>query len=95
MQELALASRILANEGVLDAFGHVSMRHPQDPNRFLMSRSLAPALVTAADIVEHDLDGNAVSMPRAAACSSSASSTPRCTGRGPTSKPWCTATRQP
>ena len=44
-------------QGVADAFGHVSTRHPTRPGRFLMSRSLAPALVTAADILEHTLDG--------------------------------------
>ena len=54
------ASRILAGEGLLDAFGHVSARSPDRPDRFLLSRSLAPALVTAEDIVEHDLDGRAV-----------------------------------
>ena len=56
LEELAAASRILADQGVVDAFGHVSMRHPANPNRFLMSRSLAPALVTADDIMEFDLD---------------------------------------
>ncbi len=56
LEELAAASRILADQGVVDAFGHVSMRHPANPNRFLMSRSLAPALVTAEDIMEFDLD---------------------------------------
>jgi len=45
---------------VLDGFGHVSTRHPTNPNHFLMARSLAPALVTADDIMEFDLDGNAV-----------------------------------
>jgi ribulose-5-phosphate 4-epimerase/fuculose-1-phosphate aldolase len=55
IQDLALASRILANEGVLDAYGHVSIRHPSDPNRYLMARSLAPALITPADILEFDL----------------------------------------
>jgi len=60
IEDLVAASRILADQGVLDAFGHVSMRHPGDPGRFLMARSLAPALVTAADIVEHDLDGNGI-----------------------------------
>ena len=55
IQELAMASRILANEGVLDAYGHVSVRHPTDPNRYLMARSLAPALIAAADILEFDL----------------------------------------
>jgi hypothetical protein len=58
-EEVASASRILAVQGVLDAFGHVSMRHPTAPDRFLMSRSLAPALVTAGDIMEFNLDGEA------------------------------------
>ena len=58
--DLAAASRILAAQGVVDGFGHVSMRHPKAPNRYLMARSLAPALVTPDDIVEYDLDSNAV-----------------------------------
>jgi HCOMODA/2-hydroxy-3-carboxy-muconic semialdehyde decarboxylase len=57
LEDLAAASRILVDQGVLDAAGHVSMRHPGDPGRFLMSRSLAPALVTVADIMELTLDG--------------------------------------
>jgi len=56
LEEFAAASRILADQGVVDAFGHVSMRHPDDPNRFLMARAVAPALVTADDIMEFDLD---------------------------------------
>jgi len=60
LDDLAAASRILADLGVLDGFGHVTLRHPNDPNRFLMSRSLAPALVTPDDIMEFDLDGNAI-----------------------------------
>lgn len=60
IQELALAGRILANEGVLDAYGHVSVRHPADPNRYLMARSLPPALITPADILVFDLDSKAV-----------------------------------
>src|SRR3954468_19862769 len=56
--DLVAANRILADQGVLDAFGHVSIRHPGNPNRFLMSRSLAPALVKVEDIMEFDLDGN-------------------------------------
>ncbi len=52
---LATANRILAREGVLDAFGHVSVRHPTDPTRFYLARSLAPELVTEADILEFDL----------------------------------------
>jgi ribulose-5-phosphate 4-epimerase/fuculose-1-phosphate aldolase len=56
LQDLAAASRILADQGVFDAAGHVSMRHPANSERFLMSRSLAPALVTADDIMEFTLD---------------------------------------
>ena len=44
--DLAAASRILAERGVVDAFGHVSLRHPGAPDRYFMSRSMAPALVT-------------------------------------------------
>jgi len=58
--DLVLANHILTDQGVLDEFGHLSMRHPADANRFLMSRSLAPALVKAEDIMEYDLDGNPV-----------------------------------
>jgi ribulose-5-phosphate 4-epimerase/fuculose-1-phosphate aldolase len=57
--DLVAANRILAHEGILDGFGHVSLRDPRDPSYYLMSRSIAPALVTAADIIEHDLDNNA------------------------------------
>jgi ribulose-5-phosphate 4-epimerase/fuculose-1-phosphate aldolase len=60
VEDIVVGSRILADFGVVDGFGHVSARHPTNPNRFLMSRSLAPALVTADDIMEFDLDGNAV-----------------------------------
>jgi ribulose-5-phosphate 4-epimerase/fuculose-1-phosphate aldolase len=60
VEDLVAANRILAEEGVLDAYGHVSIRHPTDPSRYLMSRSLAPVLVTANDIMEYDLDSNPV-----------------------------------
>jgi ribulose-5-phosphate 4-epimerase/fuculose-1-phosphate aldolase len=60
IEDLVAASRILANEGVLDAYGHVSVRHPSDPNRYLMARSLAPALITAADILQFDLNSSPV-----------------------------------
>jgi len=56
--DLAAASRILAAQGVVDGFGHVSMRHPQAPDRYFMARSIAPALVAPADIIEYDLDSN-------------------------------------
>ncbi len=60
IEDLVLGSRILAEFGVVDAFGHVSARSPANPSHFLMSRSLAPALVSADDIMEFDQDGNAV-----------------------------------
>jgi ribulose-5-phosphate 4-epimerase/fuculose-1-phosphate aldolase len=56
LEDVATASRILVDQGVFDAAGHVSMRHPQRPDRFLMSRSLAPQLVSADDIMEFTLD---------------------------------------
>ena len=58
--DLAAASRVLAAQGVVDGFGHVSLRHPAAPGRYLMSRSLAPALVTPDDIMEYDLDSNPI-----------------------------------
>jgi len=61
--ELALASRILANEGVLDAFGHVSLRHPEDPARYLLSRSRSPRLVEPGDVLEYTLDSEPVHKP--------------------------------
>jgi len=63
--ELALANRIVANEGIIDAFGHVSMRHPDNPNRYLLSRSRAPELVTVDDFIEYDLDSRPVREPTA------------------------------
>ena len=54
--DLVAASRILAQHGVLDAYGHVSARSDRRPERFIMSRSLAPALVKASDLMELDLD---------------------------------------
>jgi HCOMODA/2-hydroxy-3-carboxy-muconic semialdehyde decarboxylase len=60
IEDLVAANRILADQGVLDGWGHVSVRHPRDPNRYLLSRSRAPELVTAEDILEFDLDSNPV-----------------------------------
>lgn len=60
LEDLAAASRILVDQGVFDAAGHVSMRHPGNPGRFLMSRSLAPQMIVADDIMEFDLDSNAI-----------------------------------
>jgi HCOMODA/2-hydroxy-3-carboxy-muconic semialdehyde decarboxylase len=56
--DLAAASRILAERGVVDGFGHVSMRHPHAAERYLMARAIAPALVTPDDILEYDMDSN-------------------------------------
>ncbi len=58
--DLIAANHILAYEGVLDAFGHVSARHPDRPNHFLMSRSRSPALVDRDDIMEFNADGEPV-----------------------------------
>lgn len=60
VDDLVAANRILAAEGVLDGMGHVSVRHPGEPGRFLLARSMAPALVTAADILQYDFDGRLV-----------------------------------
>jgi len=57
VDDLVVGNRILAHEAILDGLGHISVRHR--PDRFLLSRDIAPALVTAADLVEYDLEGNA------------------------------------
>ena len=63
--ELALANRMVAHEGVIDAFGHVSIRHPDDPGRYFLSRSRSPELVEPGDIVEFTLDSEPVERPTA------------------------------
>jgi HCOMODA/2-hydroxy-3-carboxy-muconic semialdehyde decarboxylase len=60
IDDLVTANHILASEGILDGYGHVSVRDPANPNHYFLSRSLAPGLVTAADIVEYDLDSNPI-----------------------------------
>jgi HCOMODA/2-hydroxy-3-carboxy-muconic semialdehyde decarboxylase len=60
IDDLVAANRILYNEGVVDGFGHVSGRHDKDPERFLLARSMAPGLVTAADLMEFDLAGDPI-----------------------------------
>jgi len=66
IEDLVLASRMLASQelGVLNALGHVSVRNPKNPNHYFISRAVAPGSVTAADIIENDLDSNAVGGPR-------------------------------
>lgn len=60
LDDLVAANRILYDQGVVDGFGHVSVRHDKDPNRYLLARSMAPALVTRDDVIEYDLDSNPV-----------------------------------
>jgi ribulose-5-phosphate 4-epimerase/fuculose-1-phosphate aldolase len=60
LHELIVATRILANENVLDAFGHVSVRHPRDPQRYFISRHQAPELAEVSDLVELDLESEPV-----------------------------------
>jgi ribulose-5-phosphate 4-epimerase/fuculose-1-phosphate aldolase len=60
IEELVTANRILAREGVVDSFGHVSVRHPDDPRRYLLSRSRAPDCIDIDDIMEFALDGTPV-----------------------------------
>ena len=60
IEELVTANRILAREGVVDSFGHISVRHPDNPQRYLLSRSRAPDCIERDDIMEFTLDGTPV-----------------------------------
>src|SRR3569623_716275 len=60
IEDLVAANRILAAEGVVDAFGHISARHPHNPERYLLSRARAPERIEADDIMEFTLDGEPV-----------------------------------
>src|SRR5260221_891877 len=60
MEGLVTANRILAREGVVDSFGHISVRHPDNPQRYLLSRSRAPDCIERDDIMEFTLDGTPV-----------------------------------
>lgn len=62
--DLVIANRILAKEDVVDAYGHVSIRHPNKPDHYLLSRSLSPEFVTRNDIIEFKLDGTPVNDER-------------------------------
>jgi HCOMODA/2-hydroxy-3-carboxy-muconic semialdehyde decarboxylase len=64
IDDLVTANHILATEAILDGYGHVSVRDPANPNHYFLSRSLAPGLVTAADIIEYDLDSNPINDSR-------------------------------
>src|SRR3989442_12918114 len=63
IEDLVAANRILVDQGVLDGYGHVSVRHDRDANRYRMSPSLAPELVTAADIMEYDVGNKQLDPP--------------------------------
>jgi ribulose-5-phosphate 4-epimerase/fuculose-1-phosphate aldolase len=60
LRDLVTANRILAHEEVVDAYGHISVRHPDRPDRFFLSGSRSPELVTLDDIIEYDLDCNPI-----------------------------------
>ena len=60
INDLVIANRILANENIVDAYGHVSARHPDRPDHYLLSRSRSPELVEPGDIMEFTLDGRVV-----------------------------------
>ena len=60
LEDLVYANRILADQGIVDGFGHVTVREDNNPGRFIMSRSMAPALVTRKDLMEFDLNGDAI-----------------------------------
>jgi len=60
LSNLVLANHILVHEGVLDGFGHISVRDPANPQQFVIARSMAPALVTEADLVTCNLDGDVI-----------------------------------
>jgi ribulose-5-phosphate 4-epimerase/fuculose-1-phosphate aldolase len=60
LRDLVIANRILAHEEVVDAYGHISVRHPDRPDRFFLSGSRSPELVTLDDIIEYDLDCNPI-----------------------------------
>lgn len=64
LEDLVAANRILAEHGVIDAYGHVSMRSPDDPKRFFLARNIAPETVHAEDVLEYGLDGEPVDRAR-------------------------------
>jgi ribulose-5-phosphate 4-epimerase/fuculose-1-phosphate aldolase len=62
LRDLVIANRILAHEGVVDAYGHISVRHPEHPDRFFLAASRSPELVVLDDIIEYDLDCNPIEL---------------------------------
>ena len=66
MHDLVIANRVLAHEGVLDAYGHVSVRHPERPDRYLMAWARSPELIEEDDLIEFSLDGTSFDPARRA-----------------------------
>ncbi len=62
IEDIVIANRILAAEGITDAYGHVAVRHPERPDRYLLSRARSPQCIEAADIVEYALDGTPIDL---------------------------------
>jgi ribulose-5-phosphate 4-epimerase/fuculose-1-phosphate aldolase len=60
LQDLVAAYRILAEQGVIDAYGHVSLRSPRNPQRYYLARSVAPEIVQESDLIEYDLDSKPI-----------------------------------
>ena len=60
LRDIVIVNHILAHEEVVDAYGHISFRHPDDPEKYLLSRARAPELIEADDIVTYRLDGDAI-----------------------------------
>ena len=60
LEQLVTANRILAREGIVDAFGHVSIRHSERPDRYILSQSRAPELVELDDLMEYTLEGDPI-----------------------------------
>jgi len=65
IEELVTANRILANEGIVDSFGHISVRHPDNKNRYLLSRARAPERIEPSDIMEFTLEGDPIDVKKA------------------------------
>ncbi len=60
LEELVTANHILANQGVVDTFGHISVRHPENPEHYLLSCSRAPEVIQTSDIMEFTLEGQPI-----------------------------------
>ena len=93
IEDLVAANRILYDQSVVDGFGHVSVRHDKSPERYLLARSMAPGLVTAAEIMEFDVIAMR-STRRAGRSISNDLSTVRSTRPIPRSRRSCTAIRR-